>query len=84
MNSHKEFSPFENEVKLIEKLQHCNLTKLLGYCINGAEKFLVYEFMSTKSLHKIIFYPIRRGTITSPIHYVKLRASYNFSAVKKF
>uniref|UniRef100_A0A3Q7IH66 Protein kinase domain-containing protein n=1 Tax=Solanum lycopersicum TaxID=4081 RepID=A0A3Q7IH66_SOLLC len=54
MTSHQEFTKFENEVKLIAKLQHRNLTKFLGYCINGAEKFLVYEFRSNNSLHKIL------------------------------
>ena len=55
MTSRQEFTKFENEVKLIAKLQHRNLTKLLGYCINGAEKFLVYEFRSNNSPHKVIF-----------------------------
>ncbi|TMW81594.1 hypothetical protein EJD97_008779 [Solanum chilense] len=55
MTSRQEFTKFENEVKLIAKLQHRNLTKLLGYYINGAEKFLFYEFRSSNSLHKVIF-----------------------------
>ena len=54
MTSCQEFTKFENEVKLIPNL-HRNLTTLLGYCINGAEKFLVYEFRSNYSLHKVIF-----------------------------
>ncbi|KAK4711331.1 hypothetical protein R3W88_005844 [Solanum pinnatisectum] len=57
---------FKNEVKLIANLQHRNLTKLLGYCIHGIEKFLVYEFMANKSLDKIIFDAARRATVTWP------------------
>uniref|UniRef100_M1D963 non-specific serine/threonine protein kinase n=1 Tax=Solanum tuberosum TaxID=4113 RepID=M1D963_SOLTU len=63
------FTEFENEVKLIAKLQHRNLTKLLGYCINGTEKFLVYEFMANNSLDKVIFDPARRGTVTWPMRF---------------
>ncbi|KAH0697205.1 hypothetical protein KY290_014644 [Solanum tuberosum] len=57
---------FENEVKLIANLQHRNLTKLLGYCIHGIEKFVVYEFMANKSLDKVIFDAARRATVTWP------------------
>ncbi|XP_060191621.1 G-type lectin S-receptor-like serine/threonine-protein kinase At4g27290 [Lycium barbarum] len=60
---------FENEVNLIAKLQHRNLTKLLGYCIHGVEKFLVYEFMANNSLDKVIFDPARRVTVTWPTRF---------------
>ncbi|XP_049382936.1 receptor-like serine/threonine-protein kinase SD1-8 [Solanum stenotomum] len=69
VTSRQGFTEFENEVKLIAKLQHRNLTKLLGYCINGTEKFLVYEFMANNSLNKVIFDPARRGTVTWPMHF---------------
>ncbi|KAL1195156.1 Cysteine-rich receptor-like protein kinase 28 [Cardamine amara subsp. amara] len=46
---------FKNEILLLAKLQHRNLVRLLGFCIQGEERLLVYEFIKNSSLEKYIF-----------------------------
>ncbi|KAE9453567.1 hypothetical protein C3L33_14539, partial [Rhododendron williamsianum] len=41
---------FENEVDWLSKIQHQNVVSLLGYCVHGDTRFLVYEMMHNGSL----------------------------------
>ena len=46
---------FLNEIGVISCLQHPNLFKLLGCCIEGYQLFLVYEYLENNSLANALF-----------------------------
>ncbi|KAL4627310.1 hypothetical protein ACB092_05G157500 [Castanea dentata] len=49
---------FVNEIGMISGLQHPNLVRLYGCCIEGKQLLLVYEYMENNSLSRALFDPV--------------------------
>ncbi|XP_021723651.1 proline-rich receptor-like protein kinase PERK1 [Chenopodium quinoa] len=49
-NSGQGESEFAAEVEIISRVHHRHLVKLAGFCITGSKRFLVYEFVTNKTL----------------------------------
>ncbi|GMN51704.1 hypothetical protein TIFTF001_020857 [Ficus carica] len=46
---------FINEVATIGRIHHVNVVRLIGFCVEGSKRALVYDFMPNGSLDKYIF-----------------------------
>ncbi|XP_022750966.1 G-type lectin S-receptor-like serine/threonine-protein kinase LECRK3 [Durio zibethinus] len=51
---------FQTEMKIIGRTHHRNLVRLIGYCHEGANRLLVYEYMVNGSLADVLFTPEKR------------------------
>ena len=51
----KGLAEFKSEIAVLTKVRHRHLVALLGYCVDGNEKLLVYEYMPQGTLSRHLF-----------------------------
>ncbi|TVU23633.1 hypothetical protein EJB05_26009 [Eragrostis curvula] len=67
-NDKRHLVEFENEIQTIPRLQHANIIKLLGYCIKGDRRILVYEYMPNGSVWDRI-HELKDDTLSWPMRF---------------
>ncbi|KAL7000784.1 mitogen activated protein kinase [Sarracenia purpurea var. burkii] len=53
--SEKGLDEFKSEIAVLTKVRHRHLVGLLGYCLDGNERLLVYEYMPQGTLSRYLF-----------------------------
>ncbi|KAL8157650.1 receptor protein kinase TMK1-like [Apium graveolens] len=53
--SEKGLDEFKSEIAVLTKVRHRNLVVLIGYCLDGNERLLVYEYMPQGTLSRYLF-----------------------------
>ncbi|XP_023773124.1 receptor protein kinase TMK1 [Lactuca sativa] len=53
--SEKGLDEFKSEIAVLTKVRHRHLVALLGYCLDGNERLLVYEYMPQGTLSRFLF-----------------------------
>ncbi|KAK3433341.1 hypothetical protein EUGRSUZ_D00844 [Eucalyptus grandis] len=73
---------FKNEVLLVARLQHRNLVRLLGFCLEGRERLLIYDFEPNSSLDHFIFASSDLGLIELHVANLHLESHLTLDPVR--
>ncbi|KAG6488477.1 probable receptor-like protein kinase At1g80640 [Zingiber officinale] len=55
---------FENEIDLLGRIRHPNIVSLLGYCVHGETRLLIFELMQNGSLEAQLHGPSHGSALT--------------------
>ncbi|KAL1309712.1 hypothetical protein AAHE18_17G197500 [Arachis hypogaea] len=61
---------FINEVATIGRIHHVNIVQLIGFCVEGSKRALIYELMENGSLEKYIFSPQKNDSLSCEKLYI--------------
>ncbi|CAL5339050.1 unnamed protein product [Camellia sinensis] len=67
--SDKGLDEFNSEIAVLTKVRHRHLVSLLGYCLDGNERLLVYEYMPQGTLSRHLFHWNEEGL--KPLEWLK-------------
>lgn len=67
--SEKGLDEFKSEIAVLTKVRHRHLVALLGYCLDGNERLLVYEYMPQGTLSRYLFHWKEEGL--KPLEWTK-------------
>ncbi|KAL7218089.1 hypothetical protein ACSBR2_011377 [Camellia fascicularis] len=77
---------FQAEMRAIGTRHHRNLVPLLGYCIEGSKRLLVYEYISNGSLAELLFKSTRLAKLLIPDQtrtFTELRGTRGYLALER-
>ncbi|GFZ13340.1 leucine-rich repeat protein kinase family protein [Actinidia rufa] len=63
VSSSKGLSEFQAEIAVLSKVRHRHLVALIGFCVHGNERLLVYEYMPQGTLAQHLFYYRELGIV---------------------
>ncbi|XP_065870991.1 putative serine/threonine-protein kinase-like protein CCR3 [Euphorbia lathyris] len=75
-------SAFDSELAFLSRLHHKHLVRLVGYCEDGDERLLVYEFMKNGALYDHLHDKNNTGKTSSVVNSWKMRIKIALDAAR--
>ena len=75
---------FQNEMRSIGKIHLTDLLHLLGYCHEGSNRLLVYDYMSNGSLANFLFNSHKKPKSTKNLSILRKEISWGLVVLAEF